>query len=93
MGLYLGLCTLWKTWDATESDNLLTAMVLTAAYYVTQCSAYYYPGATAWDPPQEFPFEIIHLFVVLPMLSLVAAAYCLEQWRIADLQDAKAKQP
>lgn len=91
MGAYLGVCTLWKTWRSAENDNLFTATVLAAAYYITQFSAFYYPGATAWDPPQELPFEQMHLVVVLPMLTLVAAAYGLEHWRISAMQDGKAK--
>ncbi|KAK3069110.1 hypothetical protein LTR53_012808 [Teratosphaeriaceae sp. CCFEE 6253] len=92
MGAYLGSVTVWKTWaSASERDRLWTATVIAAAYYVTQASAYYYPGATAWDPPQSFSVPFVHLFVVGPMLSLVMAAYVLEQWRHVGRAATKAK--
>ena len=92
MGVYLGSMTLWKTWSTSgEQDRLWTATVIAAAYYVTQGLAYYYPGATAWDPPQHFDVPYVHLFVVVPMLSLVAMAYGLEQWRVAGATAVKGK--
>ncbi|TKA80812.1 hypothetical protein B0A55_01617 [Friedmanniomyces simplex] len=92
MGVYLGSMTLWKTWSSTaEQDRLWTATVIAAAYYITQGSAYYYPGATAWDPPQEFSVPHVHLYVVIPILSLVATAYGLEQWRFAGEAGGRQK--
>jgi len=83
MGVYLGTLTLWKTWSSTSADDRLwTASAIAAAYYITMFSAYYYPGATAWDPPQQFDKPNIHMFVVLPALSIVTVAYGLEQWRL-----------
>ena len=38
MGICLGLSTLWKTWYDNK-DDLLTASVFAAIYYVTQFSA------------------------------------------------------
>ncbi|KAK5118564.1 hypothetical protein LTR85_008029 [Meristemomyces frigidus] len=93
MGTYLGLSTLWLTWrPAAKTDNLLTATVVAAAYYTTMFTAYFFPGATAWDPPQQAPFEMSHLAVVVPMLSLVGTAYALEQLRVGGLaKSEKAK--
>ncbi|EMC96318.1 hypothetical protein BAUCODRAFT_107842 [Baudoinia panamericana UAMH 10762] len=85
MGAYLGLLTLYKTWVSSSNavdDHLATPCVVGAAYYVTQASAYYYPGATAWDPPQSFGVGPVHLFVVVPMLSLVGVAFGMERWRV-----------
>ena len=65
--------------------------MIAAAYYVTQGSAYYYPGATAWDPPQEFGVPYVHLYVVVPMLALVGVAYGLERWRFVSEGGGKAK--
>ncbi|KAK5702802.1 hypothetical protein LTR97_003748 [Elasticomyces elasticus] len=90
MGVYLGLMTLWKTWSR-DQDRLWTATVLAAAYYITQFSAYYYPGATAWDPPQHFSVPHIHLYVVVPMLSLVALAQVLERWRLSGIDERGRK--
>ncbi|KAK1070131.1 hypothetical protein LTR12_003468 [Friedmanniomyces endolithicus] len=92
LGVYLGTMTLWKTWSSTsEEDRLWTATVTAAAYYITQGSAYYYPGATAWDPPQEFGVPYVHLYVVVPMLALVGMAYGLERWRFVSEGGGKAK--
>lgn len=91
MGFYLGCCTLWKTWYSVDDDHLWTATVIAAAYYITQGSAYYYPGATAWDPPQHFSVPYVHLFVVVPMVSLVALAYGIEKRRVAGLKGSKVK--
>lgn len=92
MGTYLGLTTLWLTWrHAGKTDHLSTASVIAAMYYVTMFTAYYFPGATAWDPPQKQPFKMAHLVVVIPMLSLVGLAYGLEQIRVAGGAKAKAQ--
>ncbi|KAK0264682.1 hypothetical protein LTR91_010581 [Friedmanniomyces endolithicus] len=91
MGSYLGVLTLWKTCRGGEKDNLLTASVIAAAYYITMGSAYYYPGATAWDPPQHFTVPYSHLYVVIPMLSIVATAFGLEQWRVTAQRSGEQK--
>lgn len=78
MGVCLGLGTLWKTWW-DNNDNLLTASVFASMYYVTMFSAWYYPGSTAFDPPQKSSVSYPHLFVVAPNLAMVALAYWLEQ--------------
>lgn len=88
MGVCLGLGTLWKTWW-DNSDNLLTASVFASMYYVTMFSAWYYPGATAFDPPQEFSFSYPHLIVVGPNLAMVGLAYWLEQRRVRGLKGGK----
>lgn len=91
MGVYLAGLTLWKTWAGKQDDRLLTATVVAAAYYVTMFSAYYYPGATAWDPPQHFSVPYSHIYVVLPMLSVVGLAFGIEQWRVGSIAGQKAK--
>lgn len=88
MGVCLSLCTLWKTWWDNR-DDLLTASVFAAMYYVTQFSAFYYPGATAFDPPQAFPISYPHVFVVGPNLAMVGLAYWLEQRRVKALNGRK----
>lgn len=91
MGIFLSLTTLWKTWWANDNDNLLTASILASGYYLTQWSAYYYPGSTAWDPPQHFSVPYTHLFVVVPNLAIIGLAYGLEQRRVAAEGDWKRK--
>jgi hypothetical protein len=88
MGVCLSLGTLWKTWW-DDTDNLFTASVFASMYYVTQFSAWYYPGSTAFDPPQDFPISYPHVFVVGPNLAMVGLAYWLEQRRIKALKSAK----
>ena len=88
MGVYLSLATLWKTWW-DDTDNLFTASVFASMYYVTQFSAWYYPGSTAFDPPQHFPISYPHIFVVGPNLAMVGLAYWLEQRRVKAVKSAK----
>ena len=88
MGVCLALGTLWKTWW-DNTDNLFTASVFASMYYITQFSAWYYPGSTAFDPPQEFPISYPHVFVVGPNLAMVGLAYWLEQRRVKAVKGAK----
>ena len=88
MGVCLCLGTLWKTWW-DNSDNLLTASVFASLYYITQFSAFYYPGATAYDPPQAFFINYPHVFVVGPNLAMIGLAYWLEQRRVRALNEKK----
>ena len=90
MGVCLGLGTLWKTWW-DDKDHLLTAAVFASMYYVTQFSAWYYPGSTAYDPPQELSISYPHLFVVGPNLAMVGLGYWLEQRRVKKAKLEKAK--
>ena len=56
-----------------------------------RCTQYfrYYPGATAYDPPQEFPVSYPHLIVIVPNLAMVGLAYWLEQRRVKALGEKK----
>lgn len=88
MAVCLSLGTIWKTFRDNH-DHLLAASVFASMYWVTQFSAYYYPGSTAYDPPQEFSMAFPHVFIVVPNLSMVALAYWLEQRRMTNLKAKK----
>ena len=90
MGACLGLCTLWKTWW-DDKDHLLTATVFASMYWVTQFSAWFYPGSTAFDPPQTSDYSFAQLyFLIVPLMSIIMTAYWLEQRRVAALGGKKA---
>lgn len=80
MGVFLGLATIWKTWFDNK-DDLLTAGVLASAYYVTMFSAYYYPGSTGFDSPQDAPMSFPQILVIVPNVAAIGLAYWLEQKR------------
>lgn len=88
MGVCLGIGTLWKTFLA-NNDRLLTASVFASMYYVTQASAIFYPGSTAYDPPQQFEIENPQIFVIVPNLAMVVVAYVLEQQSAGALRKGK----
>ncbi len=89
MGVALALGTIWKTYF-DNNDRLLTASVFASLYYITMISAHFYPGATAWDPPQFFTTKYPHIAVFTPNLVMVGLAYYLEQRRVGGLK-AKTK--
>ncbi|KAK5012656.1 hypothetical protein LTR39_004039 [Cryomyces antarcticus] len=85
MGVFLGLSTLYYTWRTPATpDTLFTATVLATAYYITQLSSWFYPGAK--PGPEASPEDFPQLWLSLGIFALSAGAYALERKRIRGMK-------
>jgi len=87
-GLILGLLTLWYTWrphhgnKLLERENVNTAGLLGALYWVTALSGWCYPTAAAVDPPGD-PGEFPQFVPFCVCFGVVSVAWGLERRRMA----------
>ncbi|KAK5257511.1 hypothetical protein BJ546DRAFT_348909 [Cryomyces antarcticus] len=85
MGVFLGLSTLYYTWRTPATpDSLFTATMLATAYYITQLSSWFYPGAK--PGPEASPEDFPQLWLSLGIFALSAGAYALERKRIRGMK-------
>lgn len=82
MGLILGLTTLYYLYRAAPTieirkQNLNTAAWIGSLYWITQLSAFFYPGSSAVDP--EFGEGAPQLYISGAMLSSVVIGLWLER--------------
>lgn len=89
LAIFLASMTLWQTWYSAAQDGLLTASVLASGYFVTQLTAMLFPGATAWDPPQQFSSVFPQAYMIMPVLGVIWLAYWLDSQGIISAKKAK----
>ncbi|KAF2091522.1 hypothetical protein K490DRAFT_31356 [Saccharata proteae CBS 121410] len=88
MGLLLGIAALYYLYaplmvvsKQAAKANLGFVVLLNSLYWVTQGSAYFYPGTVGADPPSDMnPMAQAYLDVVL--LSVTAVGWWLESARL-----------
>jgi hypothetical protein len=92
MGLVLGLTTLYYLYRGASTPELKSHFVHTAAwagsiYWVTQLSAFLYPGSLAVDP--EFGTFAPQVYIAGSMLVFAFVGLLLERSRLAPLLAAR----
>ncbi|KAJ5875904.1 uncharacterized protein N7529_001488 [Penicillium soppii] len=90
MGLVLGLTTLYYLYRGASTPDIKSHYVHTAAwtgsiYWITQLSAFLYPGSLAVDP--EFGTFAPQVYIASSMLTFAFVGLLLERARLASLLD------
>jgi hypothetical protein len=90
MGLVLGLTTLYYLYRGASTPDIKSHYVHTAAwtgsiYWITQLSAFIYPGSLAVDP--EFGTFAPQVYIASSMLTFAFVGLLLERARLASLLD------
>jgi hypothetical protein len=90
MGLALGATILYYLWRpktaANAKDNLITAVIFSSLYWVTQITATLFPAIRLMDP--EFGHEIYQVYICPTLFTLIGIGYRLESNRIATITKA-----
>lgn len=94
MGLVLGLTTLYYLYRHAPTPDIKSHCIHTAAwtgsiYWITQLSAYLYPGALAVDP--EFGTFAPQPYIIGAMLGLTVIGLMMERARLAPLLSCNEK--
>ena len=94
MGLVLGLTTLYYLYRHASTPELKSHYVHTAAwtgsiYWITQLSAFLYPGALAVDP--EFGTFAPQVYICVVLLGFVGVGLGLERARLAALGSGRER--
>lgn len=88
MGALLGLCTFYYLYSA--SADVTVATVFASLYWITQFSAWFYPGSELVDPPHDASWnKNPQLFLQGGLLTMCAVGYILEKRREARLYRGK----
>ncbi|KAI9703112.1 MAG: hypothetical protein M1820_005984 [Bogoriella megaspora] len=94
MGALCGLLSLYLLYRPSPKYNVDTAFIvalLDAVYFVTQLTAWFYPGSAPLDPPND-PTAFPQAYAAVPIICLSGLGYLLEKNRLEGLKEGQKKE-